>query len=558
MGMFCYQCQESAGNTGCTVKGVCGKDEETSNLQDLLIYQLKGISYLAGIAGENGVDHDQADHFVMDHLFTTITNTNFDADKVQEIITRGFGVRDHLMQVLTSKDLIDKESEDLPDAVTWGGGTDGRSRESLLEKAVQVGIRTADNEDIRSLQQLVVIGLKGMAAYAHHASVLGYEDKEIFTFMHRALAATLEESPAVDDLISLVMETGKVAVTTLALLDRANTEKFGIPEPTQVNIGTRDRPGILVSGHDLRDLEELLEQTRGSGVDVYTHGEMLPAHAYPAFKQFDNLVGNYGNSWWMQPSEFEKFNGPIVMTTNCLVTPKPTYQDRVFTTNIVAYPGLNHIPDRNEDGMGTKDFTQVIDLAKQTKPPVAIESGTIPIGFAHDTILSVADIVIGAVKSGAIKRFFVMAGCDGRMKDRTYFEDVAKSIPEDTVILTAGCAKYRYNKLCLGEIGGIPRVIDAGQCNDSYSLAVVALKLAEAFGVDSINDLPISFDIAWYEQKAVTVLLALLHLGVKGIRLGPTLPAFLSPNVVKVLVENFDIKPTGSVEEDIRNMMDGN
>jgi len=553
MGMFCYQCQEAAGNTGCTVKGVCGKDEETANLQDLLIYQLKGISYLAHIAEKNGLDHDEADHFVMDNLFTTITNTNFDADRIHGIIVEGYGVRDDLMNELTSKGIVELDNDGLPDAATWTGSDD---RASNLEKAAQVGILVTDNEDIRSLHQLVVLGLKGMAAYAHHASVLGYEDKEIFSFMHRALAATLDESPVVDDLIALVLETGKVAVTTMALLDKANTEKYGVPEPTNVSIGTRDKPGILVSGHDLRDLDELLEQTKGTGVDVYTHGEMLPANAYPHFKQYDNLVGNYGNSWWMQPSEFEQFNGPVVMTTNCLVSPKSTYQDRVYTTNMAAYPGLNHIPDR--EGNGSKDYSQIIEHAKQTKPPIAIESGTIPIGFAHNTILSVADTVIDAVKSGAIKRFFVMAGCDGRMKNRTYYEDVAKGIPDDTVILTAGCAKYRYNKLGLGDIGGIPRVIDAGQCNDSYSLAVVAMKLAEAFGVDSVNDLPISFDIAWYEQKAVTVLLALLHLGVKGIRLGPTLPAFLSPNVAKVLVENFDIKPIGSVDEDIRNMMDGN
>jgi len=517
-------------------------------MQDLLIFQLQGISHLATIAEGLKIDHSEADHFVMDNLFTTITNANFDADKIVQLIGNGFQTRDELLERIRAKDAGIVNG--IPDFALWA---EDLVKEKLLAKAESVAIPTTENEDIRSLRQLLIYGLKGMAAYAHHASTLGYGNKDIFVFIHKALAASNDDSLGGDKLTALVLQTGEVAVSTMALLDQANTEKYGHPEPTQVNIGTGDKPGILVSGHDLLDLEELLEQTKGTGVDVYTHGEMLPANAYPSFKKYDHLIGNYGNAWWKQTKEFEKFNGPIVMTTNCLVTPAESYKDRIFSTNVVAFPGVTHIPNR-ENG-GSKDFSQVIEMAKQAKAPVELESGTIPIGFAHNTLLGVADTVIDAVKSGAIKRFVVMAGCDGRMKGREYFTEVAKNLPEDAVILTAGCAKYRYNKLPLGDIGGIPRVIDAGQCNDSYSLAVVALKLVEAFGVDSINDLPISFDIAWYEQKAVTVLLALLHLGVKGIRLGPTLPAFLSPNVVKVLVDNFDIKPIGTVEEDIREMM---
>jgi len=546
MSMFCYQCQEAAGNTGCTVRGVCGKDEETANLQDLLIHQMQGIGYLAVKAAEQGIDHKDADAFVVDHLFTCITNANFDPDRLIASLEQGSLIRDNLIGKLG---LV---LEDLPESVTF---STNMAKEELITYATKVGVLSTENEDVRSLRQLLILGLKGIAAYLHHAETLGYHDDEITEFIHMALASSDDDSLSGDVLTGLVLKAGEFAVKTMALLDKANTEKYGHPEPTEVNIGVGTNPGILVSGHDLKDFEALLEQTKGTGVDVYTHGEMLPANAYPFFKKYEHLVGNYGNAWWKQPSEFEKFNGPIVMTTNCIVPPKDSYVRKMFTTNVVAYPGITHIGDRPENG--SKDFSQVIEMAKGSKPPEAIEAGSMTIGFGHNSILGAADAIVDAVQTGKIKQFFVMAGCDGRMKSREYYTDLARELPEETVILTAGCAKYRYNKLGLGDIGGIPRVIDAGQCNDSYSLAVTALKLVEVFGVDSVNDLPISFDIAWYEQKAVAVLLALLHLGVKGIRLGPSLPAFLSPNVAKVLVDSFDIKPIGTVEEDIESMMNG-
>ena len=556
MSMFCYQCQETARNQGCMVQGVCGKTDEVANLQDTLIHLLKGISIYGTRARELGVSDEEVDDFVVDGLFTTITNVNFDPERMEDIITGAVEMRDRIKERFMSahKEKTGTDFDDvLPDAATWypEGG-----RDELTAKGTEVGILSQKNEDIRSLRETLILGLKGIAAYADHAAVLGYRDDKIFAFLQEGLAATTDDALGVDDLVGLALKAGEVAARTMALLDKANTESYGTPEPTQVNIGVRDRPGILVSGHDLLDLAELLEQSKGSGVDIYTHGEMLPANSYPAFKKYDHLVGNYGNSWWHQTTEFDKFNGPILMTTNCLVPPRDSYKDRVYTTGVAAFPDIKHIPDRKPGGQ--KDFSGVIEHALKSEAPEELETGTIPGGFAHGTIMSVADDVVEAVKSGAIKRFFVMAGCDGRNKDRSYFTELAENLPEDTIILTAGCAKYRYNKRGLGDIGGIPRVIDAGQCNDSYSLAVVALKLAEAFGMESINDLPVSFDIAWYEQKAVAVLLALLHLGVKGIRLGPTLPAFLSPNVAKVLVENFDIKLTSTAEEDLAAMMEGN
>ena len=556
MSMFCYQCQETAGNQGCTVRGVCGKTDEVANLQDTLIYLLKGISIYGTRARELGVSDEEVDSFVMDGLFTTITNVNFDPGRMEELITRAVEMRERIKDRFLSayKEKTGTDFDDkLPDAATWCPEGD---RDELTAKGKEVGIRSQENEDIRSLRETLILGLKGIAAYADHAAVLGYRDDEIFAFLQEGLAATTDDVFGVDDLVGLTLKAGEIAVRTMALLDKANTESYGTPEPTQVNIGVRDRPGILISGHDLLDLAELLEQSKDSGVDIYTHGEMLPANSYPAFKKYDHLVGNYGNSWWHQTKEFEKFKGPILMTTNCLVPPKDSYKDRVYTTSVVAFPGVKHIPDRKPGQQ--KDFSGIIEHAKSCQAPQELETGTIPGGFAHGTIMSVADKVVEAVKSGAIKRFFVMAGCDGRHKSRSYFTELAEKLPDDTIILTAGCAKYRYNKLGLGDIGGIPRVIDAGQCNDSYSLAIVALKLAEVFGAESINDLPISFDIAWYEQKAVTVLLALLHLGVKGIRLGPTLPAFLSPNVARILVENFDIKLISTPDEDLAAMMEGN
>ena len=538
--MFCYQCQETIGNTGCTVAGACGKKESTANLQDLLIHILKGIAIWSEKAGN--VD-PKVGRFVAESLFATITNANFDDDRFVELIEQAIQIRDEI------KAQTGEEGAGLPDAATWVGS----GLQTFLEKAPSIGVLATENEDVRSLRELIIYGLKGMAAYTEHAAILGYEKDELYAFMMEALAATTKDL-AVDELIALVLKTGEVGVTAMANLDSANTETYGNPEITEVNIGVKGNPGILISGHDLKDMEQLLEQTQGTGVDVYTHSEMLPANYYPAFKKYDHFVGNYGNAWWKQAEEFTSFNGPILMTTNCIVPVKNAYKDRIYTTNQVGYPGVQHVPTGAD---GKKDFSALIEQAKTCAPPVEIENGTIVGGFAHNQVMALADKVVDAVKSGAIKRFIVMAGCDGRQKGRSYYTDLAEQLPEGTVILTAGCAKYRYNKLDLGDIGGIPRVLDAGQCNDSYSLAVIALKLQEVFGLDDINDLPISFDIAWYEQKAVIVLLALLFLGVKGIRLGPTLPAFLSPNVAKVLVENFDIKPIGTVEDDIAAMMEG-
>jgi hydroxylamine reductase len=547
--MFCFQCQETAKNTGCTVRGVCGKEETTANLQDLLIFNLKGISVLAKQGKAAGVDLTrEAGRFVTKALFTTITNVNFNDANLVKWIKKAQEFKK------TVKDKVEgKAAGALPDAAVWFSDNEAEYQ----EKAKKVGVLATENEDVRSLRELLVIGLKGIAAYADHAAILGVEKDEIYEFILNALASTTEDL-SVDEMVGMVLKAGECSVNTMAALDQANTGAYGNPEITEVNLGVGANPGILISGHDLKDMDELLKQTEGTGVDVYTHGEMLPANYYPAFKKYDHLKGNYGGSWWHQNEDFETFNGAILMTTNCIIPikKKNTYQDRIFTTGVVSYPGLTHIPDR-EDGK-TKDFSGVIECAKKCQPPQEIETGTIVGGFAHNQVLALADKVVEAVKSGAIKRFIVMAGCDGRMKNREYFTEVAKKLPKDTVILTAGCAKYRYNKLDLGDIGGIPRVLDAGQCNDSYSLAVIALKLKEAFGVGHINDLPISFDIGWYEQKAVAVLLALLHLGVKGIRLGPTLPAFVSPTVLNVLVENFDIKPTGDVDEDIAAMMAGN
>ncbi|MBG0778654.1 MAG: hydroxylamine reductase [Desulfotignum balticum] len=546
--MFCFQCQETAKNTGCTVRGVCGKEETTANLQDLLIFNLKGISVLAKKGKEAGVDMTtEAGRFVTKALFTTITNVNFNDVNLVKWIKKAQEFKKNL------KDKVEgKVPGALPDAALWFSDNEAEYQ----EKAKKVGVLATENEDVRSLRELLVIGLKGIAAYADHAAILGVEKNEIYEFILNALASTTEDL-SVDDMVGMVLKAGECSVNTMAALDQANTGAYGNPEITEVNLGVGANPGILISGHDLKDMDELLKQTEGKGVDVYTHGEMLPANYYPAFKKYDHLKGNYGGSWWHQNEDFETFNGAILMTTNCIIPikKKNTYQDRIFTTGVVSYPGLTHIPDR-EDGK-TKDFSEVVARAQKCQPPQEIETGTIVGGFAHNQVLALADKVVEAVKSGAIKRFIVMAGCDGRMKNREYFTEVAEKLPKDTVILTAGCAKYRYNKLDLGDIGGIPRVLDAGQCNDSYSLAVIALKLKEAFGVGHINDLPISFDIGWYEQKAVAVLLALLHLGVKGIRLGPTLPAFVSPTVLNVLVENFDIKPTGDVDEDVAAMMAG-
>ena len=548
--MFCFQCQETARNTGCTIKGVCGKPEETADLQDLLIYVCKGISVFGEKLKEKGTVDEDAGRFICEALFTTITNAAWDDDVIIDRIKQGLKVRD------AAKEKLGGEIPGaLPDCATWASD----DKEEIVGKAMsdEVRITSAQNEDVRSLRELLIIGSKGIAAYADHAAILGHEKDDIYGSLMEALASTTKEL-STDEMIAMVMKAGETAVNTMALLDEANTKAYGNPEITEVNIGVGKNPGILISGHDLKDMEELLKQTEGTGVDVYTHGEMLPANYYPAFKKYDHFVGNYGGSWWHQNKDFESFNGPIILTTNCLIPIKKdnTYLDRLFTTNVVNYPGAKHIADRPAGG--AKDFSAVVEQAKQCAPPQEIESGKIVGGFAHHQVLALADKVIDAVKSGAIKRFVVMAGCDGRQKARSYFTEVAENLPKDTVILTAGCAKYRYNKLALGDIGGIPRVLDAGQCNDSYSLAVIALKLKEAFGLDDINDLPISYDIAWYEQKAVAVLLALLFLGVKGIRLGPTLPGFLSPNVANVLVEKFDIKPIGTVEEDITAMMAGN
>ncbi len=540
--MFCYQCQEAAKGTGCEIKGVCGKPETTANLQDLLIYSLKGISGLAINAhSKNAITKEEKASiakFVASALFATITNANFDDDRITDLIKEALVIRNTLKSKGAGFD---------HDSANWD-----QPESSWAVKAASIGILAEQNEDVRSLKELIIYGLKGLAAYTTHAKVLGYEDEALWDFHLKTMADLVTES-AVDNLIGLTLKTGEAAVTAMATLDRANTETYGNPEITQVNIGVGTRPGILVSGHDLKDFEQLLEQTKDSGIDIYTHSEMLPANYYPKFKQYEHFVGNYGNAWWKQDKEFASFNGAILMTTNCIVPVKDSYKDRIYTTGMAGYPGVVHIEEKKKK----KDFSEVIEKAKTCEPPTEIETGSIVGGFAHEQVFALADKVVDAVKSGAIKRFVVMGGCDGRHKTRSYFTDVAEELPNDSVILTAGCAKYRYNKLELGDIGGIPRVLDAGQCNDSYSLALIALKLKEVFELDDINDLPISYDIAWYEQKAVAVLLALLFLGVKGIRLGPSLPAFLSPNVVKVLVENFDIKPTGEVAEDVAAMMAG-
>jgi hydroxylamine reductase len=543
MGMFCFQCQEASKNTGCTVRGVCGKSEILAKIQDLLIYTLKGLAFYVQKGRIRGVEDSRIDHFTMDALFMTITNANFDPNRIVEKIKSGLTLREELRQKLGAID------GPIPEAAVWYSEDEAE----FLDKAGQVGVMATENEDIRSLRELLTYGIKGMAAYAEHAYNLGYEDQKIYQFMHKGLAATLDEQLSADELIALVLECGQHGVEVMALLDKANTSSYGNPEITRVNIGVRNNPAILISGHDLRDLEELLKQSEGTGVDIYTHSEMLPANYYPAFKQYSHFVGNYGNAWWQQNEEFEKFNGPILMTTNCIIPPRDSYRDRVYTTGSAGYEGIKHIADR-KDGK-PKDFSVLIEHAKKCAPPQEIEKGEIIGGFAHNTVLSLADTVVAAVKSGAIKRFFVMAGCDGRMKSRSYYTEFARQLPDDTIILTAGCAKYRYNKLDLGFIGGIPRVLDAGQCNDSYSLAVIALKLKEVFGLEDINQLPISYNIAWYEQKAVIVLLALLYLGVKNIHLGPTLPAFLSPHVAQVLVKNFGIAGIGQVEEDIALFM---
>ncbi|MFO7743216.1 MAG: hydroxylamine reductase [Anaerolineae bacterium] len=547
--MFCFQCQETAKNEACTVKGVCGKPEETADLQDLLIFVCKGIAvYGEKLRKQGTVDKDAA-RFISKALFVTVTNVAWDDDVITDWIKEGLEVRAAVREKVGAS-----VSGPPPDCATWTPEDD----EEIMAKAMSddVRITSTQDEDVRSLRELLIIGCKGIAAYADHAAILGYDKDDIDAFLMEALASTTRDL-STDEMVAMVMRAGEMAVNTMALLDEAHTTTYGHPEITEVNIGVRDNPGILISGHDLKDMEELLKQTEGTGVDVYTHGEMLPANYYPAFKKYDHFAGNYGGSWWRQNQEFESFNGPIILTTNCLIPVRKqnTYLDRLFTTGVVSYPGARHIAERLEGR--AKDFSEVVSLARASAPPEEIESGKIVGGFAHDQVLALADKVIDAVKSGAIKRFVVMGGCDGRHKTRSYYTEVAQNLPEDTVILTAGCAKYRYNKLDLGDIGGIPRVLDAGQCNDSYSLAVIALKLREAFELEDINGLPISYNIAWYEQKAVAVLLALLSLGVKGIRLGPTLPAFFSPNVARVLVDKFDIKRIGTVQDDIAAMMMG-
>ena len=535
--MFCYQCQETAGCTGCTRVGVCGKTADVAAMQDLLVYVTKGLSAVTTALRAQGLPVERSvNHLITLNLFTTITNANFDKEAIEARIRATLEAKTDLLARV-------KERESLPEAALWDGSGD------WTVKAAQVGVLSTENEDIRSLRELITYGLKGLSAYSKHANALMQDDDEVDAFLQRALAATMDDGLTADDLVALTLETGKYGVQGMALLDKANTGAYGNPEITRVNIGVGKNPGILVSGHDLKDLEQLLEQTQGTGVDVYTHSEMLPAHYYPAFKKYSNFVGNYGNAWWKQKEEFESFHGPILMTTNCIVPPKESYKDRLYTTGAAGFPGCKHITG----GVGEKkDFSALIEHAKKCAPPEEIETGEIVGGFAHAQVLALADQVVEAVKSGAIKKFVVMAGCDGRAKSRNYYTEFAKALPRDTVILTAGCAKYKYNKLDLGDIGGIPRVLDAGQCNDSYSLAVIALKLKEVFGLDDINDLPIVYNIAWYEQKAVIVLLALLYLGVKNIHLGPTLPAFLSPNVVKVLVDNFGIAGIGTVEEDMK------
>ena len=539
--MFCYQCQETAKGTGCILKGVCGKESHTAQAMDLLLFVVRGVSVVADVLRKADCPvSEEVNIFVTDALFCTITNANFDDESILKRVDKGITMRNGLIQEAKhNKVLLPKVDE-----LTWQG-----TRDDYAGKAKTVGVLREQNEDLRSLKELLVYGLKGMAAYLEHAMRLGFNDDTVHVFMQRALATIAVESLSAEEWVKLVLEAGEFGVKTMALLDAANTGTYGNPEITKVNIGVRSNPAILVSGHDLRDLEMLLEQTKDTGVDVYTHSEMLPAHYYPTFKKYSHFVGNYGNAWWKQKEEFESFNGAILMTTNCIVPPKDSYKDRMFTTGAAGYPGVKHIGGEIGE---IKDFSEIIEVAKKCKPPVEIEKGEIVGGFAHNQVLSLADKIVEAVQNGDIKKFIVMAGCDGRAKSRNYYTEFAKALPKDTVILTAGCAKYKYNKLNLGDIKGIPRVLDAGQCNDSYSLAVIALKLKEVFGLDDINELPIIYNIAWYEQKAVIVLLSLLYLGVKNIHLGPTLPAFLSPNVLNVLVENFGISGIGSVEDDIK------
>ena len=542
--MFCYQCQETSRGIGCVLKGVCGKNSSTSSAMDLLLFVVRGVSIVANsLRVKEQIVDSKVDGYIVDALFSTITNANFDDESILKRVDNGLQIRQELISQ------AERAGIDLPsvDEVVWDG-----QRSEYEGKAKSVGVLREPNEDIRSLKELTVYGLKGMAAYLEHAMRLGYNDESVHAFIQSALADMTVKSMTADELIALVMRTGEVGVQTMALLDKANTESYGNPEITKVNIGVGKNPGILISGHDLHDIEDLLKQTEGSGVDVYTHGEMLPAHYYPAFKKYKHFVGNYGNAWWKQREEFTAFNGPIVFTTNCIVPPlsNAVYKERMFTSNSTGYPGCKHI---ETDASGHKDYSEVIALAKSCQAPISLEEGEIVGGFAHNQVLALADQVVDAVKSGAIRKFVVMAGCDGRMKNREYYTEFAKALPKDCVILTAGCAKYKYNKLNLGDINGIPRVLDAGQCNDSYSLAVIALKLKEVFQLNDINELPIAYNIAWYEQKAVIVLLALLYLGVKNIHLGPTLPAFLSPNVAKVLVNNFGIAGIGTVDEDLKN-----
>lgn len=539
--MFCYQCQETAGCKGCTVSGVCGKKPEVAAMQDLLVYVTKGLSAVTTRLREEGQPISAGvDQLISVNMFETITNANFDQKAIEDRITETLRMKRFLLNQTTKK-------SDLPAAALWDGG-----RADYPAKAGQVGVLATKNEDIRSLRELITYGIKGLCAYTKHANALLRLDPEVDAFIQRALAATLDDSLSVDDLVALTLETGKYGVQGMALLDRANTEAYGDPEITEVDLGVRSNPGILISGHDLKDLEMLLEQTKGTGVDVYTHSEMLAGQYYPFFKKYEHFAGNYGNAWWKQKEEFENFNGPILMTTNCIVPPKESYAERLWTTGAAGYPGCGHIDAPYGQ---TKDFTPIIEQAKHCQPPIQIETGTIVGGFAHAQVFALADKVAHAVKSGAIRKFVVMGGCDGRAKSRNYYTEFAQKLPKDVVILTAGCAKYKYNKLDLGDIGGIPRVLDAGQCNDSYSLALIALKLQEIFGLEDINDLPLAFNIAWYEQKAVIVLLALLYLGVKNIHLGPTLPAFLSPNVAKVLVDNFGIAGINTVDEDIKALI---
>ena len=547
MSMFCFQCQEAAKGDGCTIIGVCGKTDEVSNLQDLLVFVAKGVAVLNEIANSHNLKVKAADKYILEALFTTITNANFDEKKIVAKIKEGFKTR----RVITQK--IAAEGIELPAKIHSSATWETEDLKELERKAKLVGVKVEADENLRSLKELVVYGLKGMAAYAEHALNLGYANDEVNAFLSKALAATTRTDIGMDELVALVMETGKYGVDVMALLDKANTESYGNPEITEVNIGTRNNPAILISGHDLKDMEELLAQTEGTGVDVYTHSEMLPANYYPKFKKYEHFVGNYGNAWWKQKEEFESFNGPVLFTTNCLVPPTESYKARVYTTGSSGFDGCTHIADRTEGK--AKYFSAIIEHAKKCAAPIQIEEGTIVGGFAHNQVMQLADKVVDAVKSGAIKKFFVMAGCDGRMKSREYYTEFAEKLPKDTVILTAGCAKYRYNKLPLGDIGGIPRVLDAGQCNDSYSLAVTALKLKEVFELNDINELPIVYNIAWYEQKAVIVLLALLFLGVKDIHLGPTLPAFLSPAVADFLVKEFGINVKGDAEADVLKFM---